>query len=208
MDIPDDVSSSWYTGQVLIGLKEGAFEPSSPHKHVTELHEAMVERNSLVDKSLLFLYCDGGPDHRLTYLSVKLSLISFFLKNDLDYLCACRTAPFHSWRNPAVNLGLQCVGLMQEKMTDEQEAAIASSNNLSQLRSVAEKKPEIKSAILDSIAPVKILLTTVCQRLALHEKKFAMFTAAPEEKLRDVWSDLQTIDPMLEYGKVYCQASL
>lgn len=161
VDIPDDVSSSWYTGQVLIGLKEGAFEPSSPHRHVTELHEAMAERNSLVDKSLLFLYCDGGPDHRLTYLSVKLSLISFFLKNDLDYLCACRTAPFHSWRNPAervmsiVNLGLQCVGLMREKMTDEQEAAIASSNNLSQLRSVAEKKPEIKSAILDSIAPVK-----------------------------------------------------
>ena len=52
-------------------------------------------------------------------------------------------------------------------MTDAREMAIASSNNLSQLRSVAEKKPEINSAILDSIAPVKNLLT-IFQRLASH----------------------------------------
>ena len=57
---------------------------------------------------------------------------------------------------------------MREKMTDAREMAIASSNNLSQLRSVAEKKPEINSAILDSIAPVKNLLTTIFQRLASH----------------------------------------
>ena len=84
VDIPDDITSSWYTGQVLVGLKEGAFEPSS-HRHVTELHEAVEERTLLAEKSLLFLYCDRGPDHRLTYLSVKLSLIFFFLKNDLDF---------------------------------------------------------------------------------------------------------------------------
>ena len=87
---------------MLIGLKEGAFEPSSPLRHVTELH------------------CDGGPDHHLTYLSVKLSLISLFLKLDLDFLCACRTTPYHSWRNSTervmsiVNLGLQCVGVIEE----------------------------------------------------------------------------------------------
>ncbi len=35
-DIPCDVSESWYTGNIYIGLKEGAFEPSSPHRHITE----------------------------------------------------------------------------------------------------------------------------------------------------------------------------
>ena len=66
----------------------------------------------------MFLYTEGGPDHRLTYLSVQLSLISLFLKLDLDLLCACRTAPFHSWRNPVertmsiLNLGFQSIGLM------------------------------------------------------------------------------------------------
>lgn len=131
VDIPVDVSDSWYRGQVLMGLKEGTFEPSSPLRHVTELQMALKEHHLLDAKTCLFLYTDGGPDHRLTYLSVKLSIIALFLECDLDFLCACRTAPYHSWRNPAervmsiVNLGLQCVGLMRQKMTDEEEKAIA-----------------------------------------------------------------------------------
>ena len=102
----------------MIGLKEG----TCPYRHVTELHEVLNDNDFFTDNFILFVYSDGGPDHRLTYLSVKLSLISLFLKNDLDFLCACRTAPYHSWRNPAervmsiVNLGLQCVGLMRKEM--------------------------------------------------------------------------------------------
>ena len=118
VDIPNDIAESWYSGKVFVGLKEGAFEPSSPHRHMTELVDTIQSQNLLTEKSVLFLYSDGGPVHRLTYLSVQLSLIALFLKLDLDYLCAARTAPCHSWRNPAervmsiVNLGLQCVGLM------------------------------------------------------------------------------------------------
>ena len=74
-----------YDGQVFVGVKEGAYEPSSPLRHVTELNSALSELNILEGKPVLFLYCDGGPDHRLTYLSVKLSLICLFLKNDLDF---------------------------------------------------------------------------------------------------------------------------
>ena len=29
VDIPEEVSNSWYTGQVLVGVKEGAYESSS-----------------------------------------------------------------------------------------------------------------------------------------------------------------------------------
>lgn len=85
VDIPEDVTASWYTGQVLVGLKEGAFEPSSPLRHVTELNSAIADSDLLGGRSILFLYCDGGSDHRLTYLSVKLSLICLFLHNDLDF---------------------------------------------------------------------------------------------------------------------------
>jgi len=52
---------------------------------------------------VLFLYTDSGPDHRITYLSVKLTLIALFRYLDLDYLCACRTALYHSFQNPAEN---------------------------------------------------------------------------------------------------------
>ena len=92
-----------------------------------------------MEKRELFIYSDGGPDHRLTYLSVQLGLIALYLKLDQDLLCTAITAPCHSWRNPAervmaiVNLGLQCVGQMREKMPEEFEAAIASCNNLSEL---------------------------------------------------------------------------
>ena len=100
-------------GSVYVGVKDLIFEPSSPFRHHTELFSVLKQVS--FDKPVLFLYSDGGPDHRLTYLSVQLSLIALFLNLDLDYLCVGRTAPYHSWRNPVerimsiINLGLQCV---------------------------------------------------------------------------------------------------
>ena len=90
IDIPKEICDSWYTGEIFVVLKDSS-------------------------KPVLFVYSDGGPDHRLTYVSVQLSLICLFLKLDLDCLCVGRTAPYHSWKNPVehmmslLNLGLQCV---------------------------------------------------------------------------------------------------
>ena len=113
--IPEAIAESWYTGQVYVLFKDTTFEPSSPSRHAAETVNMLHERAT--DCPVLFLYTDGGPDHRLTYASVKLALIAVFWKLDLDYLCASRTAPNHSFRNPAervmsiLNLGLQSVGL-------------------------------------------------------------------------------------------------
>ena len=101
----------FYLGNVFIGIKDAVFEHSTPLRHATEIYN-ILQSQSLM-KPILFVYSDGGPDHRLTYMSVKLTLICLFLKLDLDYLCAGRTAPYHSWRNPVervmsiLNLGLQ-----------------------------------------------------------------------------------------------------
>ena len=70
------------------------------------------------DMPILFLYSDGGPDHRLTYVSVQASLIALFKNLDLDILCVARTAPYQSWRErimSLLNMGLQSVGLMRRK---------------------------------------------------------------------------------------------
>ncbi len=62
---------------------------------------------------------------RLTFASVKCTLIALFRKLDLDYLCAARTAPYHSYRNPVerimsiINLGLQSVGLARRQLDNE-----------------------------------------------------------------------------------------
>ena len=113
-------------------------------RHSAELYEVICNHD-LLSNPVRFLYSDGGPDHRLTYLSVQLSLISLFLTLNLYYLCACRTAPYHSWRNPVerhmsiVNLGLQSVRMMRKEVGSENEAVIMKCNNMKQLRKVAEK---------------------------------------------------------------------
>ena len=197
-DIPEEVSGSWYQGQVLISFKEGAFEASSPVRHTTEL--ANILEDKVFDKPLLFLYSDGGPDHRVTYLSVKLALVALFLKLDLDYLCAARTAPYHSYRNPVervmsfVNLGLQAIALAREKMGDEMEKEAAKCNSLKALRAVAEQKPEFKNAAMDSMSPVKILLSDIIRRLELKGVKFQVFSAATQSGLNDFWTDLLSLD--------------
>ena len=72
VDIPDNIQELWYRGQVHVGYKDAAFKASSPMWHATELSSIL----SSVQRSILFVYSDGGPDHRLTYASVQVSLIT------------------------------------------------------------------------------------------------------------------------------------
>ena len=107
-------------------------------------------------KSILCVYSDGGPDHRLTYVSVQLSLIALYLNLDPDFLIACRTAPNHSWRNPVerlmsvVNLGFQSVGLMRAKLSEEFESSIRSCNSLKELQAACNSS---ENAISKSLEP-------------------------------------------------------
>ena len=69
LDLPESIEGSFYRGQVYVGVKENCFEPLSP-----PTFSAILEKRGQ-KKEILCLYTDGGPDHRLTYLSVQLSLI-------------------------------------------------------------------------------------------------------------------------------------
>ena len=117
--IPDDITGSWYQGKVFVTLKEATFEASSPMRHMAEL-SAILDSLSC-DKKILMIYTDDGPDHRVTYLSVQVTLIAAFMKLE------ARTAPCQSWRNPVerimstLNLGLQTVGLMRREGSEDFE---------------------------------------------------------------------------------------
>ena len=82
------------------------------------------------NRSVLFVYIDGGLDHHTTFVSVQLSLIALFLNLNLDFLITARTAPHQSRRNPVerimsiLNLGFQSVGLMRSQMRGEVERAL------------------------------------------------------------------------------------
>ena len=171
---------------------------------MTELYKVLQSQS--FSKPVLFIYSDGGPDHRLTYINVQLSLICLFLKYNLDYLCAGRTAPHHSWRNPVerimsvLNLGLQCVGLARSEMSSEFEAIIRKCSNLSDLR---QQLTSCKEELSDSLSHVKIRLHSLFSRLQLHGKEFEIYYSATDEELREFWSALITLDSTLKEGGTY-----
>lgn len=213
VDIPDNVQESWYRGEVVVGLKESAFEPSSPLRHSTELCSILASK-CLDTKPMLFLYTDGGPDHRLTYVSVQLSLIAIFLKFDLDFLCVCRTAPFHSWRNPVerimslLNLGMQSIGHMRKEMDDDYESIIAWCNSTSDVRKAAEKNPTVKDSTIDSFSSVKILMSSIFTRLKLKEKAVECFIAATESEMEELWHSVMSIDDTASMDQKWVKKTL
>ena len=87
-----------------------------------------------------------------------------------------------------LNLGLQSVGLARELVPREEvEQEVSCCNNMSQVRELASKKPFIKEALIDSMAPVKITLTDITQRLELKGEKFVVCSAAFQDDIAEVW---------------------
>ena len=120
-DVPATISETFYHGQVFVTVKDAVLQPSTPLRQATKLQRVLtLAAVNPVLKPILLLYADGGPDHRITYVSVQVSLIAIFRYVNLDYLVAVRTAPMQSFRNPVercmalLNLGLQFVGIMRE----------------------------------------------------------------------------------------------
>lgn len=121
VDIPGDLSSSFYQGNVCVVVNDTVFSSSSPFRHAASI------RGVVASKPIALLYTDGGPDHRLTYESVKMSLIGLFLATDLDMLVACRCCPGQSWTNPVervmslLNLALQNAALERNTCSEQIE---------------------------------------------------------------------------------------
>ena len=194
----------YFVGSVYVVLKDSIYEASTPFRHMAELHHIL--QSVSFNKPVLFVFSDGGPDHRLTYISVKLSLICLFLKLDLDYLCAGRTAPYHSWRNPVervmsvLNLGLQCVGLARAQLSEEFEIEVSKCNNLSELR---RHLSEMKSAVQETLSPVKTLLHSIFCRLKMHDEFIHTFQSATSSELSAFWSSIIALDATLDEKGIY-----
>jgi hypothetical protein len=167
INIPESLDESWYRGTVHVGYKDAVHAPSSPLRHVTELL-SILEAQPSHFKPIMFIYTDGGPDHRLTFLSVQLSLIALFRRMNLDLLVVGRTAPCNSWKNPVerimsiVNLGLQSVGIMRREGSENFERAIKYAKNLSQLR---EATSQLEKEVKESLCQPIELLKSITERL-------------------------------------------
>jgi hypothetical protein len=85
IDVPEEDGGTFYKGAVTVTYKDSVFQPSSPWRHAAEIHDILQH---VSPKPILMIFSDGGPDHRVTYHSVKLSLIVLFKCLDLDMLIA------------------------------------------------------------------------------------------------------------------------
>lgn len=93
-----------------------------------------------------------------------------------------------------LNLGLQSVQLAGTSMEGDMETAVASCSSVSEIRQLASQKEGLREALLDSVAPVKKLLSTISQRLELKQKKFTVDTAALPDEIDSLWTSLLFLD--------------
>ena len=59
-DTPDNITFSFYRGDVRVCLKDAVFQQSSPFSHATELSQLLNRRGEM--PPIVLLYTDGGPD--------------------------------------------------------------------------------------------------------------------------------------------------
>ena len=212
VETPDCVEDSFYKGQIHVTVKDKVFEPSHAFRHAVEL--VKIIRNTYSEdgvnsgKPILFVYSDGGPDHRTTFKSVQIAAVYMFIALDLDMYVAARTAPGQSYVNPAertmacLNLALQNVALEREAIPDEtMERRAKSLKSLKQTREASERNSVLKAAITDSVRPVLNLLRERFKRLKYSGNEVLVEDAVPDETIKFEFCSLIEIleDGMVEY---------
>jgi hypothetical protein len=110
-----------------------------------------------------------------------------FLAGDFDMLIAVRTAPHHSWCNPAerimsvINYGLQGVAIEREIMADELEDEFETLKTLEDIREGSKNNPNLKAGLEKSITTVQELLCDRTEHLTWKNEAFE--TKAPASDL-------------------------
>lgn len=152
-NIPPDMSGSFFVGdeetgygQIYVTLTDAVFDPSEIFDHCAQLIDALEDKK--LKPTVLVLQTDGGPDHSLRRVAVKLALVALFLELSLDRLVVLRCAPNGSAGNPVersmsvLNLPLAHTSLRRANMPPYAEDAMKNVNSMAALRQVASKMGE------------------------------------------------------------------
>ena len=54
-----------------------------------------------------------------------------------------------------INLGLQCIGLAREEMSEEHEQLLARAGSMKEIQKLSQKNPHLREAVVDSVASTK-----------------------------------------------------
>ena len=225
VNIPESVHDSFYSGRAFVTLKDKVLQPSSALRHAAE--QCRILSSNFPDSPVVVIVSDGGPDHRLTFYSVQVSLLCVFLQLDLDMLVAVRTCPYQSWQNIAervmstLNLGLQNVALCRKAMPEEFEKMVANKLTLTDLRREVTRNPSLQPQLMDSMAQPIVQLSQRFVAMKIKEDRVAMSEPAKVEEITAVFDKIHDIDssvvatklrkedlkdkkPLLDFMKTHC----
>ena len=191
---PETTTDSFFAGQAIVTNKEKVTQPSSALCHATELKDIIFTHYSdsgHARKPIMVVVSDGGPDHRVTFGSVKVSNVCLFKTLDLYMLVHVRNCPYQSWQNIAervmstLNLALQNVSLSRLSMPSEFEALICNKNTLGDVRKEIKKKPELSDALHDAMASAMIAVGERFKSMKIKETAIKLGVPATEEGITD-----------------------
>ena len=206
VNIPESAEDSFYSGKPYVTLKDKVIQPSSALRHAAEQYKILS--TDFPDSHVLLLVSDGGPDHRLTYSSVQVCLLSVFVHLDLDMLVAVRTCPYQSWNNIAervmstLNLGLQNVALCRKAMPVEFEKAVANKNTLADIRETIKKTPHLEAQLLDSMAQPIVHLSQRFMAMKIKEDRVKLSEPAQDEEISANFEKIHVIDPDISANRL------
>ena len=77
-EVPSTVDGSWYRGTPYVGVKVTALQSSTALRNVREISDRLILKHGNKEEvpPVLIVYSDGGPEHRTTFLSVKIAMIA------------------------------------------------------------------------------------------------------------------------------------
>ncbi|CAB4374378.1 unnamed protein product [Rhizophagus irregularis] len=120
VSIPKDISDGFYNREVFVSFKDTVFEPSSAIQHTTKFHNVInIKYTYHTSPPILCLYTNRRPNHRCTYGSVQIALISLFLR-------------------------LQNVAIKQNTMNEESEALFNKVDTLDKICESANKNANLE----------------------------------------------------------------
>ncbi|GBC39118.1 hypothetical protein GLOIN_2v1788400 [Rhizophagus irregularis DAOM 181602=DAOM 197198] len=197
IDIPESINESFYHGQVYVSYKDTTFQPSTAIQHATEIYNNIKKQHQENLPEMLLLSPNRHHLHDYANVGNTYTLMVVLI---IDV----RTAPYHSWMNPAervmsiLNLALQGVTLQHDKMDDILEDIFKSKNTLEEICLAAEGNKQLAIQLQKSIEEVQSLLKERTIRLSLNEKSFQHYKLAYRMQIDELFEKIYKIDETLE----------
>ena len=173
-------------------MKITATEPSSALRNAVEIEQVLTQqyRGKENIPPILRIYTDGGPEHRTNFMSVKLAIIALHQSINADLTIALRSAPGHSFKNPAervnciLHFGLYNMGVMRimYHMPDF-EKKLHQCSNLTDIRKLLHKGHENINLLKESYEPTITFLKDIFSHLKLKENYIIPCNVVEDEKV-------------------------